>query len=129
MSGSWLISAIERFFESVIEAWQTSAVKSRLAAAVASSRSRGGHAVQLAGWAALGAAATHIGLVGIGQLMNPPMAGMGWIAAVPFAVACIWKPEAVVAAWRASRTRSAWLLPPSGAGRDAAAARTPCSRP
>jgi len=94
---SRLLQAFEQLFERSVRAWQASATRTRvektLNAAPPAAR------VRLAGWMGFGAAATHIWLVGIAA------AGVGWIAAVPFALACIWRPEAILAASKASRLR------------------------
>lgn len=102
-TGSRLLGSIERFFESVVAAWETSAAKGGLLAALTSSQSRDGHLVRMAGWTTLGAAGSHVLLVGIDDLVRPAMAGLGWFAAFPLAIACIWKPQAVVVAWNSSR--------------------------
>jgi len=100
---SGVLRAIERFFESVVVAWQTSDAKAALIAALTPPQPNDGHRVRMAGWAMLGAAGTRILLVGIDGLVRPPISGIGWIAAVPLALACIARPKAVLAAWNSAR--------------------------
>ena len=103
VTDSRLLGSIERFFESVLAAYHNSAATAGLLAALTPSQPRDGHWVRMAGWMALSAVSVHVLLVGIEGLVRPPIAGIGWLAAVPLAIACIWKPEAAVTAWRGSR--------------------------
>ena len=100
---SMVLRALERTMEHGVAAWRTS----RLRAAgqtVLHTASIGSDPVALAGWMALGAAAMRLLLAhGRVSVYSSSAAGFGWLALIPFAVVCIWRPAAVRAAWRSSR--------------------------
>ena len=104
-SRSRLLRMLEQFFEGVLAAWRSSAMRARGAAIVRGPGTGAPHFVRMGGWAALSAAVVHIALTGVESLFAPPMSGVGWIAVIPLAVVCIIRPDAVVVAWNDSRRR------------------------
>lgn len=103
VGNSWIARTVERCFNLVPFAWRTSATRAWLEASLGTPHSRVAESVRLAGWAGLSAIIVHVLLVGIGDLLQPPMGGLIWLAAVPLALACIRAPQAVLAAWNSSR--------------------------
>lgn len=103
VDGSRLLRTIERFFERAAVAWHDSAITVGLGTLLNTAFSLDVHRVRLMGWIAFMAATTHIVLVGIDALVAHTAAGLGWVAALPFALACMSRPEAVLAAWHNRR--------------------------
>jgi hypothetical protein len=100
---SWLFRGLERCFELIAIAWETSAVWMGFVACFGESKIGPSQRVRLVGCAVLSAAAVHILLVGFGYLLEPPMVGLGWIVAVPLAGVCIGWPQVTVRALESSR--------------------------
>ena len=92
---SRLLQTVERFFKRSMKACEESATKARLKEVLHPSVETA--PVRLAGWMGFCAATTHVWLLGIDAT------GLGWVAAVPFTLACISRPEAILAAWKTSR--------------------------
>ena len=103
---SSLFHTIDRFFERITVAWRKSVIAVRLGTILHVASNLDAQRVRLIGWTAFMAATTHIVLVGIDVLVADTAAGLGWVAALPFALACICRPEAVIAAWQSRRSRS-----------------------
>ena len=97
-NGSRLLHYVEGLLDRAASAWRRSSVRTGLETAFNESPAS---RVRLGGCVGVAAAITHTALVGIGSV------GFGWIAAVPFAAACVWRPEAVIAAWQRSRFATA----------------------
>ena len=102
---SVLLRTIEHVFQRTVADWRDVTTRHRVRAVVDGALAPTAHRVRVASWLALSAATTHAVLVGISALAAPPAAGLGWIAIVPFAAACILKPQAVIASWQARRLR------------------------
>ena len=101
---SRLLGAIDHGFELGRTAWHTSVVKlvsESLWKSVA--REHPVERLRLAGWFVLSAALAHVVLVGPRRLLVPWGSGLGWFVAMGMAIACIYLPQAVVAAWFRSR--------------------------
>ena len=100
---SSLFRTIDRCFERVTVAWRKSVIGVRLDTILHGASNLDAQRVRLIGWTAFMAATTHIMLIGIDALVADTAGGLGWVAALPFALACICRPEAVVAAWQSRR--------------------------
>ena len=103
VGNSWLFRSLERCFQLVVTAWETSAVWMGLSACFGDPRIGPSQRVRLVGCGVLSAATVHILLVGFDYLVKPPMVGLGWIIAVPLALVCISWPRTVVRALASSR--------------------------
>ncbi len=104
VSGSWLLRTLERLFQLVPAAWEASAARSTLATLFWGPGTTVSQSLRMAGWALLSATTVHLLLVGVRDLLKPPMTGVIWIVAIPLALALVCLPDAFVAAWRSSRT-------------------------
>ena len=102
---SILLQTIEHIFQIMALGWRAVTSRHRVRAILDGPFAPAADRVRLGGWLVLSAATTHVLLVGISDLVAPPAAGLGWVAVVPFAAACILKPQAVIAAWQARRLR------------------------
>lgn len=105
-NGGVLVRMIDRLFRMAGEGWRTAWLRAAINRVPSGDLSDREHAVWLGGWVALSAIATRILLVGLDGLLDPPPLGLGWLAAAPFAVACVVKPAAVVTAWRQWRRKA-----------------------
>lgn len=94
---SWLLRAIERWFELVVIGWRGSSSRQWMERTFLGSRSAEAR-VATVGWIAFCASATHVALVGFGTLLGAPGTGVGWLAVLLLAGVCIHKPRSVAAA-------------------------------
>lgn len=99
VDSSRLIQAVQHFVRATGEAWRTSLTRAVLRRLFSEHLEDRVHAVWLAGWMGLGAIVTRVMLAGLDRLLDPPILGIGWLAAAPLTVICIAKPAAVAAAW------------------------------
>lgn len=106
---SVLLRTIESVFHCTVVRWRHAATRRRIRAVVDGPLAPVAQRVRLGGWLALSAATTRVLLAGISDLAAPPGVGLVWVAVIPFAAACILKPQAVIAAWQAR-----WIRVPTG---------------
>jgi len=104
--GSLFLRAFDRAFGVTVEDWHTSKTKGRIERlCLINEIPRGEQAVRLVGWMALSAIVTRVVITGFDGLLNES-AGLGWFAALPLTVACIFRPGSVLVAWRRWRVRA-----------------------
>lgn len=109
--GSTLLRAIERLFGATAEGWRTSKASARIERTLNGDTRRGEQAIRLAGWMGLSAIVTRIAIVGFDGLLDESASGLGWFAALPFAVACLLRPAGVLMAWGHLRHRRVFAQP------------------
>lgn len=124
---SWLLRAIERWFESVVIGWRGSSSRYWIERTFLGSRSAEAR-VATVGWIAVSASATHVALVGFDTLLGTPGTGIGWLAVLLLAGVCLRKPQSVAEALAWSglfKSRRRPDLVKNGVVGDSAGIRTP----
>lgn len=118
--GSLLLRAVDRLFGVTAESWCLSTSRARFERILDGETRRGDHAVRLAGWMGVSAIITRTVIAGFEGLLDELASGLGWFAALPFAIACILWPGGVLVAWRQWRGRnSSGVTGSTGRGVDA----------
>jgi hypothetical protein len=103
VGNSWLFGTLERCIELIAIAWGRSAVGVIVAAVFRDSEIIPAQRLRLIGCAVLSASVVHCLLVGVGELLKPPMGGLMWCAAIPLSLVCIGLPRQCLEAWKKSR--------------------------
>lgn len=108
VENSRIVRIVDGFFEATSAAWRRSRVCRAGAALVTYAAPTGESVAVLVGWMMLSAITTRIMILGV-PTPGDPLSGAGWLAATPFALACILRPRKAAAAWNAWIYR--WRVP------------------